>query len=1072
MNSIYFLRNYNVSFNILDKFTNYNIDLIDILVMKKEVLLDNTFPTSNINKVIMATKHFIMEVQQKGMPRIFDDPYMLHSVGVEKPKCRVFSKVNGIRSFKENYNKINWKALGMSGLASRFYGHILVYENNLGKSDVVDEWKVYSIFFASKSLSQEEVIRLGINESIINKLISKGAIYYKFPEKIYSVYISSIYDESLTNKALLEINQPEINSICYLLKYGIRYSVIKKFLMHQVDLIDVLILKKESLFDGTIVSYPTIKKVVEAVQLFLDDIAKNNINIFDDISILCSVGLQREDYKVLSEFLSISDYKIKCQTTNSVRTKSFKLCKYLSYVTDYETESSTTDKIKEWYTYLLFLEHGEIKSSSLHEMAIDIEILNNLTLKGAIGYDELESRYFVYKNDTYKFPNFSCSSNAKQYLTGIIDAYSRCENYGIDNTINDKKEILNKIEIRSKSLELKNSRLKKQMFGDIEDKEYSLDEFLSLPGEAIGLLKMKLKGETLEKIGNTFGVSREMIRQRLIKIKNVLPNIKEVQEHQNTYTAFNVSKEVFLHVFCNDARVYELLRLLFTKGDNNIEDELLNGTFGESARRYILSKSGKLDIEGVLSNNTRESILCTILKEYQVVEHYLTLEEIMFLYSEYTVDYPNLVVASERNFKAVLERVPNIIKSDNKGYRLYDSTILEENIFELKKCFERLSDGAYNMNHVVQKNPFIMRKMHIVDGSELHNILYKFRVKIPGVVLGRRPEFVKGKLKKNEYIFSELTDNMGMCVTDFVKLLNDNYGLNINSTLTYLSTHFKEYIKSGILSSPERSNFLSKLQTVSDLLDKDIYMPDEFYDIAKRLTKTETITPVHINMLGYKYRGSMIVKSKYRSSADAIKAHILKKRIIILDDSPIYKTSVFTAVCHNLEKEYRILRIGFNKFINMTFYVKEGEFTVNDLKSFVSQAEDYIEDNAYFTVASLLNSGFKNRLLDLGFEYITLDRLLCNSDKFSVVKKNYPTLFYKGNERNLHDFLRDKLIEYGTVDEELFVNEINTAYGLSFNNYDVRFKLEQQGGYYSKSLKKLYFDKEDYLKELFRYESI
>ena len=96
-----------------------------------------------------------------------------------------------------------------------------------------------------------------------------------------------------------------------------------------------------------------------------------------------------------------------------------------------------------------------------------------------------------------------------------------------------------------------------------------------------------------------------------------------------------------------------------------------------------------------------------------------------------------------------------------------------------------------------------------------------------------------------------------------------------------------------------------------------------------------------------------------------------------------------------------------------------------------------------------------------------MDRLISVSSGLKSVNMSFPTLYYKGAKKFLNDFLSDLLLEYGSVNVEDFTDDINDKYGLNLDEENVRYRLQQEGAFYSRELNKLYIYKNDYLDEVY-----
>ena len=143
-------------------------------------------------------------------------------------------------------------------------------------------------------------------------------------------------------------------------------------------------------------------------------------------------------------------------------------------------------------------------------------------------------------------------------------------------------------------------------------------------------------------------------------------------------------------------------------------------------------------------------------------------------------------------------------------------------------------------------------------------------------------------------------------------------------------------------------------------------------------------------------------------------------------------------------------------------------FDRQKFRKFVSKVEKYVGKEEYFSIVSLLNDGFDDILIQDGFELISLDRLINTSDIIKSVSHGFPNIYCKSEiKKNLNDFLSDMLLEYGSVNIDDFTYDLNLKYGLNLDEYDVKYRIIENGAFYSKELNKAYVLKEDYLDEVY-----
>lgn len=593
----------------------------------------------------------------------------------------------------------------------------------------------------------------------------------------------------------------------------------------------------------------------------------------------------------------------------------------------------------------------------------------------------------------------------------------------------------------------------------------TIDDFLNVDFKDKDFFIERINGNTLQEIGIKYGLTKERVRQKLQKIEKNLPELRELEKYSTLFQEYNITKEVFVNIFDKDERIYNLMSCLYPKGEKNIIDEILNGEYPQTSKDYILNAMNKVKIGEEVKIATRENALVEVMKENKDLQKYISKEDLVILYSEYVKDYPKLMIVNERSLFNIADKDKNIIKSIFKGYRIYEANLSKEIIEKLKNIILVLPPGNYSMDYIFNNNKEFMEEINIMDGSELHNLFLRHEILVENMVLGRNPQFSLGISSKKEFIFQEMISFHGRDLDEFVDYIYVKFGLLKSSLKAYLSVEFPEYISNKkILIDSENYSEIKKL--LDGLLTEKIYIPEDFNQIIIENTSIKNVTHVLIDQLGFRIRGSLIVDKKYLSCKDAFISIILSEKIFSPEGEKIFKTNDFFTAIYTLEREFKILKIGENKYLN-TSVLKDREYDFKKFKSFITEVEKNIKDNEYFTIISLLNDGFEHELLEDGFELVTVDRLISISSVIKSVNISFPTLYYKGAKKSLNDFLLDLLLEYGSVNVEDFTDDINDKYGLNLDEENVRYRLQQEGAFYSKELNKMYIYKNDYLDEVY-----
>lgn len=805
-------------------------------------------------------------------------------------------------------------------------------------------------------------------------------------------------------------------SLFFLEKFGLSHTNAKSISDNGFTLLDFFALDNNKLY-SQLLSNSKREKVFSAIDSWLNQ-EEILMNIFDDVIMLSSTdrSIPKRAFqldKSISKLQGILEIRYNEESEISLTDRKIK-----NMIDEYNKLLLTTNEVVIWETFLFFLKNISLNITNIANEKIYVDGLN-----------QLKSLNLIFeKNETWYLN-----------INNIIKKELIINHFKID---------VNKIP----KLEIVVSTM-------------TMDDFLSLDFKDKDFFIQRINGSTLQEIGTKHGLTKERVRQKLQKIEKNLPKLRELEKYSTLFQEYNITKEVFVNIFDKDERIYNLMSCLYPKGEKNIIDEILNGEYPQTSKDYILNAMNKVKIGEEVKIATRENALVDAMRESKDLQKYFSKEDLVILYSEYVKEYPKLRLVSERGLFNIADRDKNIIKSIFKGYRIYETDLSKEIIEKLKNIINDLPPGQYSMDYIFNNNKDLMDEINIMDGSELHNLFLRNEILVENMVLGRNPQFSLGITSKEEFIFQEMISFHGRDLEEFVDYININFGLLKTSFKAYLSVEFPEYIsnKKILIDSADYSEI--KI-TMEGLLTEKIYMPEDFQEIIAEKTSIENVTHVLIDQLGYRIRGSLIVDKKYLSCKDAFKSIILSEKIFSPESEKIFKTNDFFTAIYSLEREFKILKIGENRYLN-TSVLKDRGYDFNKFKSFIAEVDKTIKDNEYFTIISLLNDGFEHEILEDGFDLVTVDRLISISQVLKSVNSSFPTLYYKGAKKFLNDFLSDLLLEYGSVNVEDFTDDINDKYGLNLDEENVRYRLQQEGAFYSRELNKLYIYKNDYLDEVY-----
>lgn len=805
-------------------------------------------------------------------------------------------------------------------------------------------------------------------------------------------------------------------SIFFLEKFGLSHKNAKSISDAGFTLLDFFVLDNKNIY-SQLLSNSKREKIFAAIDSWLNQ-EQILMDIFDDVIMLSATGnsVPKRVFQLDESISKLREImKSRYNEENEISITDRKIEKIID---EYSKLLLTTNEVVIWETFRFFLKNISLNITNIANEKVDVEGINQLKALNLI-FEESETLYLNINNIIKK---------------ELIINYFKID---IDKIPNMEKVV----------------------------STMTIDDFLTVDFKDKNFFIQRINGSTLQEIGIKHGLTKERVRQKLQKIEKNLPELRELEKYSTLFQEYNITKEVFVNIFDKDERIYNLMSCLYPKGEKNIIDEILNGDYPQTSKDYILNAMNKVKIGKKVKIATRENALVEVMKENKDLQKYISKEDLVILYSEYVKDYPKLMIVNERSLFNIADKDKNIIKSIFKGYRIYEANLSKDIIEKLKNIILVLPPGNYSMDNIFNNNKEFMEEINIMDGSELHNLFLRHEILVENMVLGRNPQFSLGISSKEEFIFQEMISFHGRDLDEFVDYIHVKFGLQKNSLKAYLSVEFPEYISNKkILIDSEDYSEIKKL--MKGLLTEKIYMSEDFNQIIIENTSIKNVTHVLINQLGFRVRGSLIVDKKYLSCKDAFISIILSEKFFSPENEKVFKTNDFFQAISSLEREFKILKVGENRYLN-TSVLKDRGYDFNKFKSFIDKVEKTVKDNEYFTIISLLNNGFEHELLEDGFELVTMDRLISISSGLKSVNMSFPTLYYKGAKKFLNDFLSDLLLEYGSVNVEDFTDDINDKYGLNLDEENVRYRLQQEGAFYSRELNKLYIYKNDYLDEVY-----
>lgn len=663
-------------------------------------------------------------------------------------------------------------------------------------------------------------------------------------------------------------------------------------------------------------------------------------------------------------------------------------------------------------------------------------------------------------------------------------------------------EIVSKLNVPD---EVADSRLKKVIGRMIADKklEYvdyrcyrvypKLIDYIENISEIDEKLKIilikKMNGVTLETIGNEYGLTRERVRQILLKsIRSIYGeyrrsygvNVFNEDYYRYFFETYEVEKadlEKWFGITPGTVTYFELTDSKHGKVSLHkaLEDMDLSAGMRLKVKKYI--NRNKIYVDGMYIEKQIADLEEFVIRKYCTDD--VSFSDFVNIYNDFLskMEIPKdekLYYTDEmmRTRKNRLTDAHFLLWKYSEQMRYYD--VDGKDYTEL---LDILDLGGYknielSTSKFMDMYPEIMKKYDIRDQYELHNLLRKIIAdgKYPELTFGRMPELKFGSFDRTAALIDLLIDNSPISIEDFAELVHKEFGYEQSTAIMTYFQPLAQYYHEGIYSVNFNDIPSDRKVCLKAALTNDFYFISEIRNIYMEMypdADMEQINPRTLKSMGF------VVLSRYAvqnySSLDAYYEAMFTKEDIV--DVSLYKgkhstIQMFYQKLYNLKCSLDVIEFENDKIINIRRLEAMG-ITKDALKAFCGRVYDFAEDNTYFTIQSIRQAGFDDELFELGFGDLFYANLILSDKKISSCKMMGNIILYKGDIKiTFRGFVTDIIRQHGSVDIIVLENELRNKYGCEFDRWDLTFKTKGTEVYYDDILKRFYATEDMYYNEL------
>lgn len=430
------------------------------------------------------------------------------------------------------------------------------------------------------------------------------------------------------------------------------------------------------------------------------------------------------------------------------------------------------------------------------------------------------------------------------------------------------------------------------------------------------VVQSRLKGKTLQEIGNQYGVTREFARQLMQKGLRKKPYLRE-DKYAYLYDHYDFSFEDFTLAFDEPQETYNYLEMIsqITRAKRKPLDEILTDTaiapeYRKKAERAIYKQY--ISTDGVRVKMTRPNLIkhyikihCKSLTKFEdfVCEYNLWLDSLGL------GDDPSLMIEA-RTYENILNQCDYVLWNQWRSFRYYN--IPEHDFEDLLSTLdlEQFEDTELSTLKLFRDYPLLMAQYDIHDEYELHNLLKKIWVSgNSSVKFKKMPTIEVGSANTNNQVLALLLQYAPIAADDLAMRYEEEYGVKAATVRGSYLRELDHYFYRGVYSVDYAALPTIQFARMQMVLDRDFYTIQD----VKRLYKKEfpnsdesLLNPYTLKTLGFHvYPGysGYIVKNTFSGATDYFHTILTKDDIV---DMRAYGTAIRNIATY--DSEHRRLR--------------------------------------------------------------------------------------------------------------------------------------------------------------------
>lgn len=592
----------------------------------------------------------------------------------------------------------------------------------------------------------------------------------------------------------------------------------------------------------------------------------------------------------------------------------------------------------------------------------------------------------------------------------------------------------------------------------------------------------RIAGKTLNEIGEQYGITRERVRQLMMKGLRKKPYLRE-DKYAYIFDHYAFSPEDFMLAYDEPKETYNYLDMISTVTrsarkplDEILVDTMISPELRKKAERAIYKQF--ISTDGIRVKITRHALVKHYIKTYCKT---LTKYEDFFNNYQHWLDSlglgdnPSLTIES-RTYENNLNQCNYVLWNQWKSFRYYNIT--EHDFEELLSTLnlEQFENTELSTLKLFRDYPDLMQQYDIHDEYELHNLLKKiWSPENNSVKFKKMPTIEVGSANTEDQVLSLLLQYAPISAEELSNRYEDEYGVKALTVRGSYLRAIDHYFYKGFYSIDYAALPAIQFNHMQMVLELDFYTIQEATRIYKREfphSEESFLNPYTLKTLGFHvYPGysGYIVKNTYSGATDYFHTILTQRDIVDMREynAAIRSIATYNSELRRLQKAYEIIEFSPLQYINIRRLIEIG-ITKENLTDYCKTVALFYEKGDYFTITSMRNLGFSHPLDELGFdEWFYSSVLTEDRDRFSVQRIGGTKLFLRGKANsNLSDMLMWLLNKYQKIDFYDLQDLLKDQYGISLPKDKIIEIINSTELYYDTIMEAVYVDYNTYFEEI------